>query len=105
MRFAAIDEHRAQYPLGLMCRVLGVSRSGYHAWRTRPLSSRGEEEWQLVQTIELICRPMKVFRRLRAGNEIVAPLQRFGVRRKKGIIDGHFVTGLREHCSECRAWT
>ena len=52
MRFAAIDEHRAQYPLGLMCRVLGVSRSGYHAWRTRPLSSRGEEEWQLVQTIE-----------------------------------------------------
>jgi len=29
MRFAFIDVERALYPLWLLCRVLGVSRSGY----------------------------------------------------------------------------
>ena len=54
MRFAAIDEHRSHYPLGVMCRALEVSQGGYHAWRTRPLSDRRREEYRLVQLIEEI---------------------------------------------------
>lgn len=35
-----IARHRREYPLTLMCRVLTVSRSGFHAWRTRAPSAR-----------------------------------------------------------------
>jgi putative transposase len=35
-----IKELRSRYPLGLLCRMLGVSRSGYQAWRRREPSKR-----------------------------------------------------------------
>ena len=34
MRYACIAQHRAEYPIRLMCRVLAVSRAGFYAaWR------------------------------------------------------------------------
>ena len=33
MKYRFIDSYRAVYPVGRMCHVLGVSRSGYYAWR------------------------------------------------------------------------
>jgi len=35
-----IRELRLDYPLAVLCRVLQVSRSGYHAWLSRELSKR-----------------------------------------------------------------
>ena len=54
MRFAAIDEHRDQYPLTIMCRALEVSPSGYYSWKARPCSRAQSEEWRLVRLIEKI---------------------------------------------------
>jgi putative transposase len=31
--YRPIDAEKANYPISLLCRVLGVSRSGYHGWK------------------------------------------------------------------------
>jgi hypothetical protein len=33
MRFRFIEDHRSQYPVTIMCRVLDVSPAGYYGWR------------------------------------------------------------------------
>ncbi|WP_143198564.1 transposase, partial [Bradyrhizobium sp. AS23.2] len=35
MRFRFIEDRRADYPVTLLCDVLGVSPAGYYAWRSR----------------------------------------------------------------------
>jgi transposase InsO family protein len=56
VRFAFIDEHRGTFPVELMCAVLGVTRSGYYAWRSRPASPRAQRQAELVQAIEAVHR-------------------------------------------------
>ncbi len=40
MKYAWIDEHCDQFSVTRMCRQMGVSRTGYCQWRTRPPSER-----------------------------------------------------------------
>lgn len=40
MRYAVIKQHEGQHGINLMCRVLGVSRSGYYDWKVRAPSAR-----------------------------------------------------------------
>lgn len=46
--------HQAEHRVATMCRVLGVSTSGYYAWRSRPPSGRAGEDAVLRQQIEVI---------------------------------------------------
>ena len=48
--------HRAVHPIATMCRVLGVSPSGYYAWRQRPLSRRARADVKLSAEIQAIHR-------------------------------------------------
>ena len=43
-------------PIATMCRVLGVSPSGYYAWRSRPLSRRARADVKLSAEIQAIHR-------------------------------------------------
>lgn len=47
MKFAWIHTEKATYPLSKLCRWLGVTRSGYYAWRTRPESEHARRDRQL----------------------------------------------------------
>jgi putative transposase len=49
--FRFIDAEKALYSISLLCRVLGVSHSGYHAWSRRPPSSRSVEDSTLIVRI------------------------------------------------------
>jgi putative transposase len=41
----------ARHPVALSCRVLGVSRAGFYAWRDRPPSARARAEAELTEVI------------------------------------------------------
>lgn len=51
MKFAFIDAERDAFPIERMCRTLGVSVSGYFAWRGRPLSQHDREDGVLLTHI------------------------------------------------------
>lgn len=49
-----MDEQRARYPIRRLCRTLGVSASGYYAWRGRAPSRRALANQALVVQIRAI---------------------------------------------------
>lgn len=54
MIFPFIRAEKANFPVAFMCAKLGVSRSGYYAWRTRPPSIRAVHDQVLAERIRLI---------------------------------------------------
>ena len=56
MRFRFIEDRRADYPVTILCDVLGVSTAGYYAWRSRPESERSAANRELVDDIKQVHR-------------------------------------------------
>jgi putative transposase len=81
VRFAWIGEHKEQFPVDQMCRVLDVSRSGYYAWQSRqgqPPSARVSMRQELVEKIRDVHRESRevygsprVYQELKAQGESV----------------------------------
>ena len=94
--------HQAVYHVATMCRVLGVSPSGYYAWRKRAVSVRARADRELTAAIQAIHREARgtygaprVHAELRArghhlGRKRVARLMRGaglqGVSRRKQFV-------------------
>jgi putative transposase len=57
------------HPVATLCRVLGVSSSGYYAWSKRSLSRRAKDDAVLIERIRAIHAASKV----RAGMKERAP--------------------------------
>jgi transposase InsO family protein len=53
VRFAFIRRRGEEFPVKLMCQVLGVSRSGYYAWLGRPAGARADRAAGLKERIRL----------------------------------------------------
>lgn len=51
MKFGFVATHRGIWPVDVLCEALGVSRSGFYAWRTRPPSVRAQTDAAILVTI------------------------------------------------------
>jgi putative transposase len=54
VKYQLIADHREEFEITVMCRVLAVSRSGYYAWLKRPTSPRKMADQGLSQHIKEI---------------------------------------------------
>ena len=76
-KYQCIAAHAEVYPVRLLCRVLGLARSGFSAWQKRPRSAHAIRDQELVRTIQAAF----VASRQRYGSPRVhAELQAQGVR-------------------------
>jgi putative transposase len=75
--FGFIEAQKATFPISLCCRMLGVSRSGFHAWRRRPPSDRSLHDAWLVEQIRVIHERS---RETYGSPRVHAELRRQGVR-------------------------
>lgn len=90
MKCAVIADHIGEHPVALMCRVLEISRTGFHAWHRRKPSARAQRRSELdvqVQDAFVTARrregAQRLSRKLRRGRRQVAEsLHRQGLRAK-----------------------
>ena len=53
-RFRFVEAEAAQFPVSLLCRVVGVTRQGFYAWKRRPPSARELADGKLAERIRQI---------------------------------------------------
>ena len=94
--------HRAQYPVATMCRVLGVSRSGYYAWRERPPSERARADAALFERIKDIHEGSRatygsprIHAELRADGIRVGRKRAWRLMRREGLVGVSRRKGVR----------
>lgn len=94
-----MSDNQAKYPVATMCRVLGVSPSGYYAWTSRPTCQRAVRDADILMEIRRIHTASRgtygvprihadlASRNIRVGRKRVARLMRAeglaGVSRRK----------------------
>jgi transposase InsO family protein len=77
MKYTFIAAHRGEFAVKRMCRVLGVQRSGYYAWRKRTPSTRAQANQALLA---LIRAEHQNSRRTYGSPRVHVVLQRQGVK-------------------------
>jgi transposase InsO family protein len=87
--FRFVDEHQAEYRITDLCRVTGVSRSGFYAWRSRPISARAAANAELLVEIREI--------HSRSRGTYGAPRVRGQLRRAGRRVSRHRVARLMRH--------
>lgn len=54
MIYRFISEHDKTFRVVKMCKVLGVSKSGYYGWRNRPLSKQAKRRQELTKEVKRV---------------------------------------------------
>jgi putative transposase len=115
VRYAFIARHRPIWPVSRMCRLLAVSRSGFHEWHERAPSARAIEDERLtarIRSFHLLSGRSygspRIWRDLAEGGERVGEnrvarlMRRAGIealrRKKRRPID----EGMRPECAIAR---
>jgi putative transposase len=76
-KYQFVAAHASEYPVTMLCRVLGLARSGYYAKRVRSVNARQERDQQLTSQIQMIFTDS---RRTYGSPRVHAELQALGVR-------------------------
>jgi putative transposase len=92
--FRFIAAEKANHSISLMCRVLGVSRSGFHAWQRRAPSGRALADAWLG---EQIARVHRESRRTYGARRVHVALRQRGIRvgrkRVERLMRAHGLSG------------
>ncbi len=63
-RFRFVEDEAAQFPVSLLCRVVGCTRQGFYAWRREPPSARELADRELDERIrEIYAETEEIYRR------------------------------------------
>lgn len=96
MKFAFIAQQVA-FPVGPVCRVLGVTRSGYYAWKKRPKPAREKADAQLAASVASVHeRSRKTYGSPRVHAELRARGVRVGRKRVERLMRENGLQGRRK---------
>lgn len=87
MKFGFVAKHRGIWPVALTCDTLGVSRSGFYAWLTRPPSMRTRANEKLGIAIhESFLRSDRTYGARRVWHDLLASGERCGLHRVERLM-------------------
>ena len=87
--------HQAVHPVAAVCRTLGVSPSGYYAWRKRPLSPRARTDVELTAQIVAVHRDSReTYGAPRIHAELAAQGHRLGRKRVARLMRSAGLQGV-----------
>ena len=87
MKFRAIQMEKANFPISMMCRALGVSRSGFAAFDTRPVSAHARADAKLaVEVAEIFNQKRKRYGSPRIWFELQSRGQRHSRKRVARLL-------------------
>ncbi len=93
MRFAFIAKHRHIWPVSWLCEALNVSRSGFHAWLSRPASAHAiADERLLTEIAKSFQRSDRTYGARRVWHDVLAEGLACGLHRVERLMRLH---GLR----------
>jgi transposase InsO family protein len=93
MKFAFIAQEVA-FPVETMCRVLGVTRSGFYAWKKRPKPARAKSDAQLaVKVAAAHQRSRRTYGSPRVHRELRAQGVRVGKKRVERLMRENGIQG------------
>ena len=100
-------KHRGAWPVNLMCEALGVSRSGFYAWLTRPCSQRSLDDERLgTQVRQSFLASDRTYGARRVWHDVLALGQRCGLHRIERLMRAQALRarprrrGLPKDCGE-----
>jgi putative transposase len=87
VKFAFILAEKALYPITVLCHVLSVSRSGFHAWRARPAAPRVRADAVLAAQVAAVhSRSRETYGSPRVHAELRAKGIRVGKKRVERLM-------------------
>ncbi|MFY0524713.1 IS3 family transposase [Archangium gephyra] len=96
VKFEFIDAEKAHFPVDFMCQQLGVSRSGYYAWKERPESERDKADRDLAEVVTRIHRDSRgTYGSPRVHAELRARGQRVSGKRVARLMNEHDIAARK----------
>ena len=90
MKFGFIAKHRGTWPVRWLCAALGVSRSGFHGWLTRPRSVRAQADDMLTAKVRAsFVASSRTYGARRVWHDVLADGGTCGLHRIERLMRAH----------------